>query len=518
MNKLLPSFLAVITISTALAATPDPTAWYTPSAEDYKPPESYDALAEIVDARGNAHIVNFTLTVGEDGYITDNSLKASLADIKFSVNTALDLIDLTLRETGNNLLAIERLDAQFAALGKNLTKVFQIDGMKIKIGDKSYSLRIPAGSLRQAIQTGTSVEYHDEDGLFVTADDKTLMDVTSGGIRMIGWKSVPGAAPSLAQTVNGEIKWQPVKNLTSVFQTKVDNSSIVTNTSGEVLIKGWTGEHCQASLSSMLTDETDTDRHHHFILCRAGSGDKADMHYLPIGDVLPTNFITQVKVDKQSIVKSEGNLAINGWNAGIDAPGAVNSSTLGAILSSDENSNIHLLARAPGGSVSYVSPGEIEIPGADGTTIVNNDGVLSIPGFETAEGKILGRKDNALVWMEPDLASPIEAGSGISITSNDTARIVSHNLIAGAGISLTPAENGNGVTVARATPVNGTVIDPRAQEITFLTELWYDSESHEIKAKRMTAKVMFIGDIPEAEEFIAVRCTPHSAEHSSDEE
>ena len=119
------------------------------------------------------------------------------------------------------------------------------------------------------------------------------------------------------------------------------------------------------------------------------------------------------------------------------------------------------------------------------------------------------KQNNSIVWSKA--ASAIEAGSGITITSNSTSQVVSHNLVAGAGISITPAASGTAVTIASATPTSGTVVDPHAQELTFLTELWYDNETHQIKAK-----LMFVGTVPAAEEFVAVQCTSHSAEHEAE--
>ena len=279
-----------------------------------------------------------------------------------------------------------------------------------------------------------------------------------------------------------------------------DNVSIDVS-GGEYQIKGFSdASACHANLSAMLSEPEGSDATTHLILAK--KTDTGELHYVPVGRGVQSGADvddTTITTNASHGAVSSGSASIYGWaNAANDT-----------YLSKNEGGNLEW-RKVPGGT-----PDEASIT-TNATAGAVTGGAMSILGFASAQdGTTPVKQNNSIVWSKAE--SAIEAGSGISITSNNNAQVVSHNLVAGAGISITPASSGTAVTIASATPTSGTVVDPHAQELTFITELYYDSSSHQIKAKRITAKVMFVGTVPTAEEFTVVQCTPHSAEHVSDE-
>lgn len=242
-------------------------------------------------------------------------------------------------------------------------------------------------------------------------------------------------------------------------------------------------------------------------------------------DAAPTTMAIGASLDKAN-VSAVPTLNVANFTEGGNCDVSLNKMLSDPNEASNRSAHQFMARYSNGGnlSVHWVGIDDVVAGGGnpDGVTIVTNatagavtDGAMSIRGFSSAaDGTTPVKQNNSIVWSKA--ASAIDAGSGITITSNGTTQVVSHNLVAGAGISITPAASGTAVTIASATPTSGTVVDPHAQELTFLTELWYDNETHQIKAKRITAKVMFVGTVPTAEEFVAVQCTPHSAEHESE--
>lgn len=279
-----------------------------------------------------------------------------------------------------------------------------------------------------------------------------------------------------------------------------DGDSVELTDEGAYQVAGWAdASACAASMSAMLSQPTGSDATTHLLLAK--KTDSGELHYVKIGDGIQSGAAvddTTITTNTTHGAVTMGEASIYGWSS------AANDT----YLSKNEGGNLEWR------KVSGGTPDEVSIT-TNATHGAVTDGAMSILGFSSAQdGTTPVKQNNSIVWNKA--ASAIEAGSGITITSNSTSQVVSHNLVAGAGISITPAASGTAVTIASATPTSGTVVDPHAQELTFLTELWYDNETHQIKAKRITAKVMFVGTVPAAEEFVAVQCTPHSAEHEAE--
>jgi hypothetical protein len=544
MKKIISAFSVFIS-AVCLAANPDPSAWYTPSKEDYAPPRNLKGLMSVTDAKGKIQEVNYDIIIDENGQVVTSTLKDALGDLKLSVQSAIDLITAAILDVSQNALDINLLFSQFTALGKNLTKVFQVDGMKINVGGKTYSLKISQGALKDAISTGTSVDYIDQDGLFFVADDKTLATTTINGSRVIRWKNTPTKEPSVAfASTNGEIMWIPLKDFS--VEVAFDETSISTNKDEKLQIKGWHEQSaCGAKLTDMLTNKDSLDRGTHTILTRVqvDGKEEPELHYLPIGDILPTNVATQVQTDEKSINKEDGALEIKGWNANGEAPKEINGTTLGTMLSSNTLSRIHLLARDSSGNTSYVDPGKIKTLEVDKKSIEENDGIISLPGVGDArDGQVLTKNGDTVAWKnataEGDLVSittnaqnklsvygfdaaesnalPYKTNQGkvewmhgtglIHLNGADAPSAI--NLEAGYGMKVEKTDG----TILLSSTLNTPDTAGAFSQITFISNIWYDPTSHQLKVTKTTVSARILNDATSVTETVFT-ATPHSEEH-----
>ena len=359
----------------------------------------------------------------------------------------------------------------------------------------------------------------------VEGDEATIastVDEQDPGLKRLGlrgWNKSWGGDPLFVVNAGGSIGYIPLPAITNLAACACSNK-------WENTAK-WIGGAEIAEDGGLTLPEESLDKYLYDRLGYIYSTTPANFHFDNDGDYLTASFNAPTNwVDGKSIGMAGNNAAyeIKGW-VNASACSATMSAMLSQPTGSDATTHLLLAKKTNTGELHYVPIGDGVQSGAavDDTTITTNtahgamtQGVASIYGWSNAANDTYLSKNEggALEWRK--VVSAIEAGSGITITSNGTAQVVAHNLVAGAGISITPADNGTSVTIASATPANGTVVDPHAQELTFLTELWYDHETHQIKAKRITAKVMFVGTVPDAEEFVAVQCTPHSAEHETE--
>jgi hypothetical protein len=544
MKKIISAFSVLIS-AVCLAANPDPSAWYTPSKEDYAPPRNLKGLMSVTDAKGKIQEVNYDIIIDENGQVVTSTLKDALGDLKLSVQSAIDLITAAILDVSQNALDINLLFSQFTALGKNLTKVFQVDGMKINVGGKTYSLKISQGALKDAISTGTSVDYIDQDGLFFVADDKTLATTTINGSRVIRWKNTPTKEPSVAfASTNGEIMWIPLKDFP--VDVAFDETSISTNKDEKLQIKGWHEQSaCGAKLTDMLTNKDSLDRGTHTILTRVqvDGKEEPELHYLPIGDILPTNVATQVQTDEKSINKEDGALEIKGWNANGEAPKEINRTTLGTMLSTNTLSRIHLLARDSSGNTSYVDPGKIKTLEVDKKSIEENDGIISLPGVGDArDGQVLTKNGDTVAWKnataEGDLVSittnaqnklsvygfdaaesnalPYKTNQGkvewmhgtglIHLNGADAPSAI--NLEAGYGMKVEKTDG----TILLSSTLNTPDTAGAFSQITFISNIWYDPTSHQLKVTKTTVSARILNDATSVTETVFT-ATPHSEEH-----
>lgn len=301
-------FKALLTTLTATLATSlfagDPSDWYSP--EDYQPPSGYEATAAVVDARGKTHNISFTVSLDKDGNVIGSSLQGALGDINLSVQSAVSLIDETIKRVIQNTVDIEFISAAIDTLAENLTKVFMTKGLSVKIGDKSYNLKIEEGALKEAVQSGTTITHIDEDGLFHIPDEKSITRLEEGQIELNGW-STADAAKTLAESDEKDISL-PVriaKDKPLVYRTwnGIDKKSINFDAETKKLeLDSWSKKvACEETLSDLLLSKDDARRASHHIVTRFD--DK--VHYLPIGEAIQTN--GAVKVDDMSITRDPEN-------------------------------------------------------------------------------------------------------------------------------------------------------------------------------------------------------------------
>lgn len=265
-------------------------------------------------------------------------------------------------------------------------------------------------------------------------------------------------------------------------------------TDGAYQIAGFaSGSSCSATVSAMLSQPTESDAQHHKLLAwyKSDGDDSASLHFVPMGDGIQGG----ASVDDTTITTNTAHGASTSGVASIYGWSSAESDTF--------------LSKNEGGNLEWR---KVDAPGVDDTTIATNTSKqLVLKGFDAAANNTVPMKNEngEFVWSGDGVQGYV-AGSGIQIASTN---VIAHNFVAGAGISLTPGSEGTAVVISAATPSASTVVDPHCQEITYITEIWYDNTEHKIKAKRQTAKLMVIGTIPEAETFDVVVCSPHSAEH-----
>jgi hypothetical protein len=242
----------------------------------------------------------------ENGNVMGSTLQYALQGKQLSIQSAISLIDAAMMAVAYNASEIDLINASIMTLGENLTKVFMTKGLSVKIGDKSYTLKIKEGALKEAVQSGTTITHIDEDGLFHIPDEKSIIRLTEGQIELNGW-STADAAKTLAESDEKDISL-PVriaKDKPLVYRTwnGIDKKSINFDAGTKKLeLESWGKKVvCGESLSDLLTSEDATKRASHHIVTRFG--DK--VHYLPIGEAIQTN--GAVKVDDMSITRDPEN-------------------------------------------------------------------------------------------------------------------------------------------------------------------------------------------------------------------
>lgn len=147
----------------------------------------------------------------------------------------------------------------------------------------------------------------------VDVDEITLTtdNTADGKVKTIRWKTTPLSVPSLAKMGGNGIEWVPYDGITNQNAiVGVDDISVATNDNGKLEIKGWaTQGACSADITKMLTDEGDSNRDDHEILCRVGG----DIHYLPLNN----GVLNIPTVDGDTIIeKGDGTIGLDGsYNA-----------------------------------------------------------------------------------------------------------------------------------------------------------------------------------------------------------
>lgn len=412
-TKIFLSFLLVgIKLMSATNEQANPADWYTP--EDFKVSNELDCKMIITDRRGDKNIeVPYKIYFDEKtGEVSHSTLKEKLNGHYVDLRTAIELIDQTLLLTAENRVDLALIAAQIKTLGENLTKVFQQRGFSVKLGDKTYTIKVPKDAFRKAVMEGSPVEAIDQDELFHVPDEKSISRLPNGQIQIKGWD----------QAANKESFWElkdpggsvmfrsekgPEYSVSFLPYYGVDKLSLAPNSKTKKLeLESWSLKNvCKETLSKLLLSDSPSQRESHHIVTRYN--DK--IHYLPIGEAIPTNGLV-VKVDGQSITTNyvdgavvEGEMSLYGWK---DAPD----------ISIPYRSDDHLQWATIEEIIDNKSIGKV--PDDNGQKIPK----LEIKGAseQEAEGRYFGTsiKGATLGWHDlPNITTNYVAGDEISITT-----------------------------------------------------------------------------------------------------
>lgn len=375
-----------------------------------------------------------------------------------------------------------------------------------------------------ASDAGAALGWHELPNLTtnrVEGDGVTIASTVDGGdegvkrFGLLGWNDKWGGDPLFVANIGGTVRYIPLPALTNIAACACSNKWATA--------LEWIGDGTIGDDGIKFTDASLDDYLH--MLGYVYSTTMSDLHFDNDGNVIQASFGAPANwADGVSVEETDGKYGVKGFAAGASCR-----ATMSKMLSDPTGSDAQqhkLLAWYRGNSdaaptLHYVPIGDGVRGGAevDNVTITTNtahgataDGVASIYGWSGAANDTYLSKGEtgALEWRG---IKTYNAGSGIKF-DGENEDVISHNLIAGAGISITPAADGTAVTIAAATPTAATPVDPHLEEVTFLTEVWYDATAHRIMAKRKTAKVMCVGPTEDGV-IVVVNCTPHSAEHNN---
>ena len=226
--------------------------WYTPAEK--RPASQFDW--QVTDTSGDVH--NITFTVDENGVI--NNADQVMGSIKQSVQTLFrDVVQLS-GQIAQNANRLDRLDENFDTMAKNLDAVMALiynrfDAIELKLEDgKTATLK----------KTGDK--------------DSTTYVATGLGIKDDGRSTL-------------------VRTDTETGAQKISIRNFAA------------GGGCDEKLSELMTKEIKAgERNRHTVLSRYDRGGVPELHYLPLGDLLPAVagvkvYGTELERDKENKVE-----------------------------------------------------------------------------------------------------------------------------------------------------------------------------------------------------------------------
>lgn len=125
------------------------------------------------------------------------------------------------------------------------------------------------------------------DGLSIVSNSQGRLELKNFSL----FKSIKGVQPYIPNSTDGllwDIPWLMYDDASIRVDTDSNNRPSKEGDRHGIHIKGWYSQGaCQAKLSKMLTDQGDSDnRGNHMLLARYGTGNDAELHYVPLGDVI----------------------------------------------------------------------------------------------------------------------------------------------------------------------------------------------------------------------------------------
>lgn len=146
---------------------------------------------------------------------------------------------------------------------------------------KTFKFKLPTGEGPFVVTSAGFAPLSAEEMGEIKVDNSSIFTNTSAQLELKGWSEMQNGF--LGKTVGGELVTKqviPTNGLVKVAET---------DGRFEFGLDGWDRGECNASLSAMLTDENDLDRVKHLLLARFADGNTEEIHYVPIGDVIKTN-------------------------------------------------------------------------------------------------------------------------------------------------------------------------------------------------------------------------------------
>ena len=360
-------------------------------------------------------------------------------------------------------------------------------------------------------------------------DARTLTFNTLNGDKVIGlsgWNyNYSGDVPGFLANMGGQLVYLSVP-----VPIPPDGESVEAVSDGgttNLQIKGWKDQsECGASLMSMISHTGDENRGTHSILCRVdGGNDEYSLHYLPIG------LGAVIGVDGYSIVTNADDHAGEAAIAGFW----------------DDETESGMFPVKSGDTLVWVPTNSAASSfKVDTYSIVTNEpgheGEAAIAGFwsDSAEGDVLTRSSSGLAWTAPprvvvDTYSVVTNGTGhngeIAISGFWEAEenamphkegnqlvwggvsAVTNRILAGAGINIT--DNGGGAITISAEPLEEEESSYSPVQLSVITDVRYDPETHKFQCKRRT--VVVVGQLGEEDDWEDVfEAVSHQSEHDDD--
>jgi hypothetical protein len=278
------------------------------------------------------------------------------------------------------------------------------------------------------------------------------------------------------------------------------------------------GEKCETTLASMLLNEEDKNRDTHYLVSKLGTDKDSPIHYIALGDILPTNVASQLKVDGKSLAKKDDTLSILDFGDAKDGEMPVKRGD--KVVWEQGSTKVDKI------SVTTNALGEISLPGVgdarDGQVLTKNGDTvawknataegdlvsittnaqnkLSVYGFDAAESNALPYKTNQgkVEWMH---------GTGlIHLNGADAPSAI--NLEAGYGMKVEKTDG----TILLSSTLNTPDTAGAFSQITFISNIWYDPTSHQLKVTKTTVSARILNDATSVTETVFT-ATPHSEEH-----
>ena len=322
--------IAVLFSAAARAAEPAPEDWYVP--------QTYEDKKNVGELYIHGKDKPIDVKLDAEGEIVLDEKTWDIVEGDYRLRTALGAIGIALKNS-----------KQINTIGRNLNSLLIAKGIKIsgaggtytlRFGDGTQSIRdviketnkgeIPATSDQQ-LPDNRTIEWHTYDevvkGQTVPTKELALRNVQNAHQDRIDWNSNCGFyVPYVKKGANENeyrLHWAEYGGWdATVFGNKIrPEQSGGDNFMSWLTLKDWgnaAGSKCAHKMSELLTSSKagmDDERATHYVLTRKLTDNAVALHYVPIGDLIPTGGVG--RADECSITASGGEhtntLSLVGW-------------------------------------------------------------------------------------------------------------------------------------------------------------------------------------------------------------